>query len=95
MTIDDIRTAAGNDMVTTRADVVTVDGEPVLTAFGLMVVRGPRSVITYDEIEVGDELPPLTVPIERLNLVRYAGASGDFNIIHWNERSQPRSACRT
>ena len=43
-------------------------------------------MIGYDEIEVGQELPALTVPIERLNLVRYAGASGDFNIIHWNER---------
>jgi acyl dehydratase len=43
-------------------------------------------VISYAEIEVGQELPPLSVPIERLNLVRYAGAAGDFNIIHWNER---------
>lgn len=43
-------------------------------------------MITYDDIEVGAELPPLTVPIERLDLIRYAGASGDFNIIHWNER---------
>jgi acyl dehydratase len=43
-------------------------------------------VIDYDDIEVGQELPPLTVPITRLDLVRYAGASADFNIIHWNER---------
>ncbi len=41
---------------------------------------------TYDEIEVGQQLPSLTVPIKRLDLVRYAGASGDFNTIHWNER---------
>jgi acyl dehydratase len=40
----------------------------------------------YDEVEVGDELPSLTVAINRVDLVRYAGASGDFNIIHWNER---------
>jgi acyl dehydratase len=40
----------------------------------------------YDEIEVGYELPSLTVAINRVDLVRYAGASGDFNIIHWNER---------
>ncbi|MBQ0922825.1 MaoC family dehydratase [Saccharopolyspora endophytica] len=38
------------------------------------------------EINVGDELPPLSVPLERSDLVRYAGASGDFNPIHWNER---------
>ena len=26
------------------------------------------------------------VPATRRDLVRYAGASGDFNVIHWNER---------
>lgn len=35
---------------------------------------------------VGDEIGPLTVPIDRARLVRYAGASGDFNPIHYNER---------
>ena len=34
----------------------------------------------------GDPLPPLTVQVRRLDLVRYAGASGDFNPIHWSER---------
>ncbi|GAA4859563.1 MaoC family dehydratase [Saccharopolyspora cebuensis] len=38
------------------------------------------------EIAVGDQLPPLEVPVTREDLVRYAGASGDFNPIHWNER---------
>jgi acyl dehydratase len=42
---------------------------------------------SYDEVQVGTELPPLTVPVRRQDLVRYAGASGDFNIIHWNERT--------
>lgn len=37
--------------------------------------------------EIGTELPPLTVTFTRADLVRYAGASGDFNIIHWNERT--------
>jgi acyl dehydratase len=37
-------------------------------------------------VEVGTELPPLTVTVRRENLVRYAGASGDFNPIHWNDR---------
>jgi acyl dehydratase len=36
--------------------------------------------------EVGTELPPLEVHITRAQLVRYAGASLDFNPIHWNER---------
>jgi acyl dehydratase len=37
-------------------------------------------------IEVGAELAPQVFPISRFDLVRYAGASGDFNPIHWNER---------
>ena len=40
----------------------------------------------YADVEVGTELPAQSFDIERANLVRYAGASGDFNIIHWNER---------
>jgi acyl dehydratase len=35
---------------------------------------------------VGDEIGPLVVAVDRARLVRYAGASGDFNPIHWNER---------
>lgn len=38
------------------------------------------------KVEVGTELPTQEFAIGRANLVRYAGASGDFNIIHWNER---------
>ena len=34
----------------------------------------------------GDTLPPLTVQVRRADLVRYAGASGDLNPIHWSER---------
>lgn len=37
-------------------------------------------------VEVGTELPAQDFPIARVDLVRYAGASGDFNPIHWNER---------
>ena len=36
--------------------------------------------------EVGTELPEQTFRVTRADLVRYAGASGDFNPIHWNER---------
>jgi acyl dehydratase len=36
--------------------------------------------------EVGTVVPPQTFTISRADLVRYAGASGDFNPIHWNER---------
>ena len=40
----------------------------------------------YADVEVGFELPAQSFAIERADLVRYAGASGDFNVIHWNER---------
>ena len=36
--------------------------------------------------EKGTELPPLSLRVTRTDLVRYAGASGDFNPIHWSER---------
>jgi acyl dehydratase len=36
--------------------------------------------------EVGEQLPAQEFPITRADLVHYAGASGDFNPIHWNER---------
>ncbi|MCX5228012.1 MaoC family dehydratase [Streptomyces sp. NBC_00233] len=42
--------------------------------------------IAYDEVEVGTELPAQAFPVTRATLVRYAGASGDFNPIHWNEK---------
>ena len=41
---------------------------------------------TLADVRVGDELPAQSFPVTRLSLVRYAGASGDFNVIHWNER---------
>jgi acyl dehydratase len=40
----------------------------------------------FADVEVGTALPPQTFTLRRMDLVRYAGASGDFNIIHWNER---------
>jgi acyl dehydratase len=40
VTVDDIRTAAGNDLVTTRAEISTVEGEPVVTAHSTIVARG-------------------------------------------------------
>jgi acyl dehydratase len=37
-------------------------------------------------IDVGYELPEKEFSITRETLIRYAGASGDFNVIHWNQR---------
>ncbi|MBD9702739.1 MaoC family dehydratase [Streptomyces sp. ID01-12c] len=42
--------------------------------------------ISYDDVEVGTELPAQSFDVTRATLVRYAGASGDFNPIHWNEK---------
>ncbi|MCW2636463.1 MAG: MaoC domain protein dehydratase [Blastococcus sp.] len=44
------------------------------------------SRLTVADVVVGTELPEQVFPITRADLVRYAGASGDFNPIHWNER---------
>lgn len=37
-------------------------------------------------LEPGTELPTQRYPVRRVDLVRYAGASGDFNPIHWSDR---------
>lgn len=37
-------------------------------------------------LESGQELPEQTYTVTRAALVRYAGASGDFNPIHWSDR---------
>lgn len=37
-------------------------------------------------MEQGQTLEPKTFPVTRAALVRYAGASGDFNPIHWSDR---------
>jgi acyl dehydratase len=42
--------------------------------------------ISYDDVEIGTEIPAATYGVTRGQLVQYCGASGDFNIIHWNER---------
>jgi acyl dehydratase len=39
------------------------------------------------DVAEGEELPGLEVRVTRADLVRYAGASGDFNPIHWSDRA--------
>lgn len=44
------------------------------------------TAITYNNINVGDAMPAFTSdPVTRTNMVRYAGASGDFNPLHHDE----------
>ncbi len=42
--------------------------------------------VSYESVAVGAELPTVSYQVTRLSLVKYCGASGDFNVIHWNER---------
>jgi acyl dehydratase len=42
---------------------------------------------SYDAIEVGTVIEARRYWLKRVSLVKYAGASGDFNVIHWNERA--------
>lgn len=44
------------------------------------------SKVKASDVAVGAELPSQSFSLQRADLVRYAGASGDFNVIHWNER---------
>jgi acyl dehydratase len=40
----------------------------------------------FEAVKVGDELPPLVKPpVDRTQIARYAGASGDFNPLHVDE----------
>ncbi len=43
--------------------------------------------IRLADLQVGTTLPSQTFPLRRENLVRYAGASGDFNPIHWSQQT--------
>jgi acyl dehydratase len=41
--------------------------------------------LSFDDVTVGDEAPVLTHQLTRTDLVKYAGASGDFNPMHHDE----------
>jgi len=41
--------------------------------------------LTYDDISEGDEAPVVSHELGRTDLVKYAGASGDFNPMHTDE----------
>lgn len=50
-------------------------------------MTGQVQPLRAEAVAVGEVLPSITVELTRKDLVRYAGASGDFNVIHWDERS--------
>lgn len=42
-----------------------------------------RKNLYFEDVRLGDEMPPLVkAPVTETQLVRYAGASGDFNPLH-------------
>ena len=49
------------------------------------MVHGEQSFAAHRPLCAGDEVVT-TLHVTRAGLVRYAGASGDFNPIHWNQR---------
>lgn len=49
-------------------------------------MTAPVPVPVLAELTVGQEVARREVTVDRARLVRYAGASGDFNPIHWNDR---------
>ncbi len=47
---------------------------------------GERTRLYFDDVKEGDEVPAFVVKnLTRTDLVRYAGASGDFNPIHHDQ----------
>ena len=89
-TIESIKQIRTMTTMATVTEVRTVDGEHVCTARSTAgrarrvgeIMASPG----YHDLHEGAEIAPRQYQVTRLDLVRYAGASGDFNVIHWNER---------
>src|ERR1700712_1870437 len=45
----------------------------------------PMALREFSSVKVGDELPERVIPLTRMDLVNYAGVSGDLNPIHWDD----------
>lgn len=48
-------------------------------------------MLSYADAKPGTELEPKSYHATRLDLIRYAGASGDFNVIHWSDRQATKA----
>ncbi|MFI9510599.1 fused (3R)-hydroxyacyl-ACP dehydratase subunits HadA/HadB [Nocardia sp. NPDC052566] len=59
-----------------------VPPEPVTS---LPEVAPSKHALNFEDVSVGDELPPRSVRLTRGDLVNYAGVSGDANPIHWSD----------
>lgn len=50
-----------------------------------MTATGTDKAVHFEDLHVGDAAPVLTHRLTRTDLVRYAGASGDYNPMHHDE----------
>lgn len=75
---DTADTAAADQRAAAELGAVGSDGEPSLVV--------PSSA----DLTVDAELSGVRQAVRRSDLVRYAGASGDFNPIHWSDRVAQR-----
>ena len=84
LTIDKVRVRGGSEIISASVAITDLSGETVCTVDGDF--RPLRGRVRHDTSRPsGDALPPLTVHLTREQLVRYAGASGDFNPIHYSD----------
>ena len=87
--VDELRTARGEPVPHVAGRGGGRRGRAVLTAVSLMVTAAPArgaGVTAAARRARATRSRPLSLRVTRADLVRYAGASGDFNPIHWNER---------
>jgi len=85
------KTVTKSDVATATATVQAID-----TANRIITLRSedgtedtmyvPTDVTRFDQVKVGDEIPPFVHErVTRTDLVKYAGASGDYNPMHHDE----------
>lgn len=92
--IEEIDSSGRNEFLTVRSDIHTDDGEVLVTARSVVVSRGTGADAgafrpAQDKPaapKVGEVVSRADFTVTRSHLIRYAGASGDFNPIHWNSR---------
>jgi acyl dehydratase len=61
--------------------------EPPSSSAAATVTAGEGATRSVVGVAVGDDIGELREPVDRLDLIRYAGASGDFNVIHWSDQA--------
>jgi acyl dehydratase len=74
-------------------DIMSIDGsnavyeKTVRPETEVRIARDDRTPGTpsFEDVKVGDELPPHHTRLSRGDLVNYAGVAGDANPIHWDE----------